>query len=912
MSKNRLSWIFAMVSAAVLSLPIAHAQSFTGTRWVYILINAAVIGVALFILQAFLVPNKGDKEKTSMWGIVLLISLLVAFLYGQNGFIWRTGPLSAIFNIYLIVNAAIIAAALYFTLGLIPKFDMKSFEGKTGFGLLLFIISAVIAYNLSPNQWIWSQDTIRGIVGYLFSGESVPGRPGLARGVLHYKGGLMVLISSFLLISFFFNKWLLKDKEGLLNYALALLFAFNMATPPASPMRFVVYLGEFFFVLILWDSLKNSLKGKEDHNFLALLLAIFLVGWASTALTVNTPDARGFLGSIGCYIASCKEMAAGAAGSGILGWLAKAGLWGIGLVALGIVVWMMVYKRSGKTGKKYMGWGLVIGLLLLLLLLSGVLGWSVLGIIGLVILLPLALVGGGIFVISRSEKKGKFKDIKDRYIRLFRNLGWRKANEVAAQAGFNRYAWTKRRIIPDRLPEIMKENIVILFSLNNYLKRLYIWNVKFDQVKNAAAVCETMEVWINIHDNYDKLIDDIYECRNGVIVDLKEEPDQSPDAEYTCRFCGQTFNGRGSNLRLEEHINDSHKPKEEKLGVGWFDATRKYCETLNEISVFLQKYVAAIVGGMKIDDKEYPNFIATAQRLKVKLDRIVENIEQSRRYLKERREAFGNYQPLKIQRYLVLDQCNPCGFHEHYYSVAPKGTLLTNGKRTKREMEVNLYGEILEDKYKNQDRFYDLQKAPIRVHQTEVKKIQHIWPSGKGNEPHHVMEAIGNDWLGFIRNMRYGYFRPNSKKAMDYIKRLSTKPEDTDRLGNWLFFEEQEITSEFKFASEKDPGFDRRALVDTGILTYVGRKNLHDSWKAVSNNKKTDPLPGVSSYGMSLYLPRLIFRDTEDIAAINEVLNRFIADTGATVEGKAQAHLAGGVMKAQESEGGAKHQDGHG
>ena len=38
-----------------------------------------------------------------------------------------------------------------------------------------------------------------------------------------------------------------------------------------------------------------------------------------------------------------------------------------------------------------------------------------------------------------------------------------------------------------------------------------------------------------------------------------------------------------------------------------------------------------------------------------------------------------------------------------------------------------------------------------------------------------MMEYINHDWIGFIRNMRFGWFRNSSKFASDYIKALETK-----------------------------------------------------------------------------------------------------------------------------------------
>ncbi|MCH7772345.1 MAG: hypothetical protein IIA49_15250, partial [Bacteroidetes bacterium] len=130
MSKNKLLLSIAMILVVALSLPIAFAQLSTGSQVVFVLINAAVIGIVLFILQAILMPGKDPKEKTSVWIIIIAASLLIAWFLGRTGYIWQTGFIGAFFGTYrwyiVLGNSIIIAAALYFLLGLLKVVDLKS------------------------------------------------------------------------------------------------------------------------------------------------------------------------------------------------------------------------------------------------------------------------------------------------------------------------------------------------------------------------------------------------------------------------------------------------------------------------------------------------------------------------------------------------------------------------------------------------------------------------------------------------------------------------------------------------------------------------------------------------------------------------------------------------------------------
>ena len=122
MSKSKLIWSFAFILISIISLPIAYAQAFTGSRIFFILVNAAIIGIVLFILQAFLIPGKPDKEKVSAWVIILIASLLISWFYGTNGYIWEVGPLALIFNPVVIINTVIIGIVLYLLSGFL---DLK-------------------------------------------------------------------------------------------------------------------------------------------------------------------------------------------------------------------------------------------------------------------------------------------------------------------------------------------------------------------------------------------------------------------------------------------------------------------------------------------------------------------------------------------------------------------------------------------------------------------------------------------------------------------------------------------------------------------------------------------------------------------------------------------------------------------
>ncbi len=902
MSKNKLSWIFALFLVAIASLPIAYAAEATGFNWMFVLINAAIVGIVLFVLQAFLIPNKAGKEQTAVWVVIILASLVVAFLFGSSNFIWRAGPFAKFLNVYILVNSVVISIVLYFLMGLL-KINQKlgSQEGKTGYGILIFIISVFLAYNLSPNQYIWSQATVKALFDSLFSGEAYTGprsRPGLAKGILHPKGGLIVFVVSLLMLSFFFKNFLIKGQDQKLSYALAFIFALQMASPPANSMKDVIQLGEIFFILILWESLKTTVPA--DRPEMAFFLAVFMIGWASAAVTVNSPEHRAFLGSFFCDhtpLITCQTavgtpgVSAGA--GGIKTWGAVALLLGASMFAL----------RGKEKEKKWGGLVIILAAAALLWISGQLSGFGFIGIMGAGIFGIIGVIALIVILMIKGERGWESKKLKGRYPRLIRNVFWDKIDELSARTGLHKKAWRKRRLTPDMLPQILRENIVILFSLSNYLKRLYIWYVKRDQVKIAESVCADMWRWIGIYDDYEKLEKEIYECRNGIVKETEEEFDD--DRDYECEYCGAKFKtqketiiidgvdteglGENGKILLERHIYNEHPEIVKKdLNAGWFNSTKRCVNLLNEISLFLGEYIKKIIeeGGKSAEATYVTKILSQAKSYNQRLQTVTIDIERSYKYLNRRARAYGNYQPIRAQKYLVLDQCNPYGWHEHQYKFIPPGTLLSDGTRESRSLEVNQYGEVLEDKNGNTDRFYNpTGKAPRKVHPDEIRagKIKDLTP------PEKIMEAAINDWEGFIKNMRYGIFRYNSKFVSDYLNVLSTEKDDPNRLGKYGFYKESNIKFTPGWKTEDKPAFDRRALVNTGILTFVGRKNFVESWQDIYKNQKTDPYPGVSSYGMGLYISDLVRRDVEDLVAANEYLKIFLRDKGKPVESASEA-----------------------
>lgn len=279
MKIKSLSWIFALV--LLISIPSAYAQTLGGKNIFFIIINALIFGIILFLLQSFLLPNKPDKEKTAMWFVIIIASLLLAWFFGSSGYLWQ-GPLAILFNLKILVNSILIAAFLYFLLGILKIPQLGSPEGKTGYGILLFVVSVIFAVKIG-NVWIWSQPTISALIKFFFGPEGI---------LTLNKNRLFIFLITGTVLATFFNYVGLGKENAKINYLLAFIFAASLASGPdpltfAGVKRLVLVVGTW----VLGGNLSDKFTGKA--KVIGYVIAFFLMLWAVSAVeTVITPEGR--------------------------------------------------------------------------------------------------------------------------------------------------------------------------------------------------------------------------------------------------------------------------------------------------------------------------------------------------------------------------------------------------------------------------------------------------------------------------------------------------------------------------------------------------------------------------------------------------------------------------------------------
>ena len=293
-----------------------------------------------------------------------------------------------------------------------------------------------------------------------------------------------------ILLAFFFNTWLIKDdKNKNINYALAVLMASTMARSGIT-MGSVMVIAELIFVLIMHQALKASFG--EKYKWAPWIVSVFLIAWASAALTAPYPDSRGMLGKIGCSIpgVSCTD-AVGSSAAGLIG-----GLLG-GFVILKFIIPFVAAIIVFFIASRFMPWwgaALIAGLVFFIV-------FSSLGISATAVFIVIALILGLItFSIIKSNKRAS-----SRWQGL-RKFGFVPMLRALKKSGLGPIKWLMRKwplrepYFENELPPIFNDLRAELMILMNYQTRLHTYFGKRTSVENIEI--EALGIEGNFKDAY--------------------------------------------------------------------------------------------------------------------------------------------------------------------------------------------------------------------------------------------------------------------------------------------------------------------------------------------------------------------------------------------------------------------------
>ena len=829
MKKNKLTWIIALVLIITLIIPIAYAQSFSLFGYGVpnlkaFLANAAVIFFVLFLLQAILVPNKDGKEKTSMWLIMLAAALLISWLYGGTGYIWKTGFIGQFFSKYVwyvvLGNTVIIGAALYFIFGLLKVNEKlgNTNEGKIGYSLIIIIMSLLLSIKFAGNDWIWSHPVMLQLFDYLFG----------PNGLLNPADwGMYVFLGSFFLLAFFFNNNLLKDNAGsnkFVNYGLAFLIASNMARSGVK-MRSVIIMGEMIFTIILAKSLETSVPKKEwGLNWIA---AIILVGWASAAATYGTEFQGFFAGVVG------KPLVAAGLISGTTlpgqpppistgSW----GIYGIGALILAVIATAGVAMK-GKGGAK--------SSIPLIILLLGIC-YFVFG-FGKYSFIIIALILFIFFAIFRGENRERLK-------KLFIGGFKKRFNQIRRKKKY-------LRDTPEgREPSIFVENRIILQAMVNYTTRSEITYRYWGVVKGAAAHAGQLMTDIGEFRDPKKLRQDLIAYRSG---------------------------GKDSEGRSTLGWN--------KLNLEVISLLNQFFELAQRVAVSADNKFKDPGTGFGPEGAQFNAIQARAQELLRFVNdnhrqyEIREKAFSAHHIIKGYREIIltmsnvtgeFNEHPMKFARPGAMFKGGNGYFGPSFEAKAdPSGNPFH---------EVNQYGEYVKDIVALKVNLFDDDTpnittpditGSVNAKEYEKRKPRRVNPGDIIDyyEFPSFLRFIELDWQALAQDIRYGLWHPKSRSKNAYTHALAKNiyPEWADA--------EIEGHSE---PTKEDPALDLRTLADPGRNIYWGREEFTDDIPP-----KKNPWPAVTSLGLKEYMETRIVLDMKDQTQAAKYMLYYPIDEGA-------------------------------
>ncbi len=842
MSKNKLLWTFALMFVVIASLPIAYAQTFRESRLFFILINSAIVFVILFLLQSFLIAGKGDKEKTAVWVAIVVASLLIGFLYGKSGYIWE-GPLGVFFDPKVLVNALIIAAVLYFVLGLLDKnkaFTPQSPQGQTGYGILLFLIAVIFAVKLG-NQWIWDAATFIQFRNYLFGPEGI-------LNVTRNPDKFFVFIGTFVLIAYFFNRYLMKDagQSSLINYFLALIIAASTAQAGMG-INAVIQLGEIIF----WITISDAVSGVTRDDKFRFSLGALLVGWASFAITATNPEHRGIFGKlignfiliplgIGGEAAPITGKEAGAITAGLL-WANLGTFFVIGLI-FAIMYWR---GKEGGTTRWIGGGGLLVILGLIIFAALPYLGFTKWIVIPLLLLPIIFLFGGLGFGIGRAEGRGRM--LREGITRLWIKILTRLRKNRATAKVVGDWIETRDPTLPDELPIVFKDLRIEIFTLMNFMLRHEIYKAK------AARLDSIFKMFGDLQEGAERILGN----RIPTVQDIHENMRQYIEGSNIIR--------RGDEWILEDP----------NRGYGF---ARQYI-LVYEIMVKLKTELeTGLLKDLPRDpdtntkdwvDNEKVNWLALRQgrmtqqynRYKTAIERfkVVNRIRAYRNYFIDMYNLYGQYARgygfaalhAKPQYWSVKLKTGNEGDNgvQRYIDWKSKRHLTTETRDienlepgTHNLVEVNLFGFSTSDinaiqiERRNADRADG--SYTIRRYKKDDIVYLHLDPEYERPKFATILEFSLRDWQFYVEDMEIGHYHPYSKRAADYSGEIGK---------GYINFDAVKPERELRI---NDIAFDREALKNPSQFIYWGRKHYYDPGRESLRYEPVNPYPTLSMIGL--------------------------------------------------------------
>lgn len=281
-SHGLLKMIFVVIGL-VLSLPVVQAAGIDsalgflgGAR--FFVINVLIIFGILFVLQAYLVPGKMEKEKIVVWIFIGAITLFSSWFLGSN-YIWELPFLNRLLRFTTIVNTILLTVVLTV---LVPLLKLKP-EGGGGKGMwfLKIVVALIIALGIG-DMYLWDVNAVRGLLGFLFGSEGI-----LTLNPEQGNYRLIIFFVTALFLSWLFTYLQISGETKSLGYILAFLISGTL-THQGMNLGLTIWIAQIISILIIGNRLRETWGGEGwSRTVFAYGIAAVIVVTASYAIAPN-------------------------------------------------------------------------------------------------------------------------------------------------------------------------------------------------------------------------------------------------------------------------------------------------------------------------------------------------------------------------------------------------------------------------------------------------------------------------------------------------------------------------------------------------------------------------------------------------------------------------------------------------
>lgn len=229
------------------------------------------------------------RNKKLLWILVMLVLIVssAAVTALSNPFRGVTSKLGGLTGWGVIaVNAAIIAAVLYFGLSLIPKIKPGSKPAQLVMAGVVIALGIMFAIQIG-DQFIFSTGAFKDAVNYLFKDSyTVDGET--VNGILN-PNHIWKFVGMSLILSWLFITFLDVGKgKHFIDIAIAIIISANAAHGGLEPIR-VIHLGQAIALIILTHQFSKQfgIGNAWTKWFFSFAVALLLVYWISSIVFPN-------------------------------------------------------------------------------------------------------------------------------------------------------------------------------------------------------------------------------------------------------------------------------------------------------------------------------------------------------------------------------------------------------------------------------------------------------------------------------------------------------------------------------------------------------------------------------------------------------------------------------------------------